>query len=153
MDIRLEAGAASMVPSELQDRTDYLLCKVADTVKRGSDAAFAEAGVRGAHHALLRVLSSRGAIPQKDLTAALHVDQSTVVDLVDQLEVMELVVRTRNPADRRSYLLELSALGRRTLSEADDVAGRIQDELFSGVSARERMDLHALLLKLATIPE
>ena len=140
---------ALLVPPELHDRTDYLLCKISDTVKRLVDDRFARHGVRGAQHALLRVLNACGPTSQGEMAARLAVDPSTIVDLADQLERGGLVVRRRNPADRRGNLLELTAQGRAQLAAADDDVEAVQDEAFSRLTQDETGLLHDLLLRLA----
>lgn len=145
-----EAGNGGLlVPPELHDRTDYLLCKISDTVKRLADERFARHGVRGAHHALLRVLDACGPISQGEMAARLAVDPSTVVDLTDQLERGGLVVRRRNPADRRGNLVELTAEGRAHLAAADNDVEVVQDEAFARLTDDEVWLLHDLLLRLA----
>ena len=124
-------SAESLVPPELHDRLDYLLCKLADvTKKRADDIFLVETGIRGAHHAVLRVLKTQGGMSQRNLAEALFVDQSTIVDLIDQLQNRGLVERDRDPADRRAYLLRLTHDGGRTLRKADRTAASIQGEMF-----------------------
>jgi MarR family transcriptional regulator, lower aerobic nicotinate degradation pathway regulator len=147
-----EAGSDGLlVPPELHDRTDYLLCKISDTVKRLADDRFGRHGVRGAHHALLRVLDACGPTSQGEMAARLAVDPSTVVDLTDQLERGGLVVRRRNPADRRGNLVELTAEGRAHLADADKDVGAVQDEAFARLTDDEVGLLRDLLLRLAGV--
>ena len=141
-----------LVPVELHDRVDYLLCKLSETVKREADDAFSAYGLRGAHHALLRVLRAGGAMSQQDMASHLTVDPSTIVDLVDYLEKQELVVRSRNPADRRVSLLDLTPAGKRRLTEADKRAATIQTEILDRLSASEATQLRHLLLRMAGVP-
>jgi DNA-binding MarR family transcriptional regulator len=147
-----QAAGQLLVPLELHDRADYLLCKLSDTVKREVDDAFGEFDVRGAHHALLRVLRANGPMPQHDMASHLVVDPSTIVDLVDHLERKGLVVRERNPVDRRAYLLGLTADGEQRLALADKRATTIQPEVFSALTEPEYEQLKALLLRMVGLP-
>lgn len=142
----------SLVPAELQDRTDYLLCKVSETVKRLADDSFAAHGLRGSHHAVLRVLAAGEPVTQQDVAGRLYVDPSTIVDLIDQLEDQGLIVRERNPRDRRAYLVQVTEEGRSRLAEADATAQVLQHSLFDALDEQERNQLRALLGKLAALP-
>jgi DNA-binding MarR family transcriptional regulator len=142
-----------LVPTELHDRVDYLLCKLSETVKREADEAFSAYGLRGSHHALLRVLRAGGAMSQQDMASHLTVDPSTIVDLVDHLEKHQLVVRSRNPMDRRVSLLDLTGAGRRRLAAADERATTIQTEILAKLSPAEGEQLRQLLLRLVGVPD
>jgi DNA-binding MarR family transcriptional regulator len=143
------AKAESLVPAELHDRLDYLLCKLADVTKKHADEAFlAETGLRGAHHAVLRVLTTQGAMSQRNLAGALFVDQSTIVDLIDQLQRQGLVERDRDPADRRAYLLRLTPEGIETLRQADRTADAIQQETFGALGPDELVALRGAVTSL-----
>ena len=144
--------STSLVPAELRDRTDYLLCKVSETVKRLADDAFAAHGLRGSHHAVLRVLAAGEPIAQQDVAGRLYVDPSTIVDLIDQLEDQGLIVRERNPRDRRAYLVQVTEEGRARLAAADATAESLQHSLFDALDEQDRDRFRALLGKLAALP-
>src|SRR5438876_560279 len=55
---------------------------------------------------------------QQDLARQLGVSGPVVVELIDELEGKALVERGRNPHDRRSYALVLTAEGRDVISRA-----------------------------------
>src|SRR5690242_17409032 len=135
MRVSMQEQAGSLVPPELNDRVDYLLCKVADTAKRNVDAIFAQLGIRGSHHAVLRVLQKVGSTPQYAIAQRLHVDGSTIVDLIDHLEANELAVRVRSRSDRRIQLVEITASGTERLAAADELAARLRTGVFAALSA------------------
>ena len=141
------------MPPELQDRTDYLLCKVSETVKRVADDTFAAHGLSGSHHAVLRVLVAGGPVTQQDVASRLYVHPSTIVDLIDHLEDQGMIVRERNPRDRRAYLVQVTDEGRTRLAEADATAEVLQLSLFDALDEQDRDQLRALLGKLAALPE
>jgi DNA-binding MarR family transcriptional regulator len=111
-----------LVPAELGDRLDSVLCKLADMVRREADQAFAPLGLRSGHHTLLRMVAGRGEQKQQALSSLLHVDPSTVVDIVDDLEERGPLVRRRNPIDRRAHLIDLTPAGRVLLARAGEIA-------------------------------
>ncbi|GAA1033517.1 MULTISPECIES: MarR family winged helix-turn-helix transcriptional regulator [Amycolatopsis] len=139
-----------LVPEELSDRVDCLLSKVAEAVRKDTDATFASLDIRGAHHSVLRMLGVCGPLAQKDLAARLRVDSSTIVDLVDQLEGRGLAERRRDLKDRRVYLVELTESGQRLLAAADERVGGLRRDVFAALSAAEYEQLRGLLDKLST---
>jgi DNA-binding MarR family transcriptional regulator len=136
------------VPEELQDRVDYLLCKIADTAKRSVDGIFAQLGIRGSHHAVLRVLAASGPLSQHGIAQRLHVDSSTIVDLVDQLEKRGLATRRRSPTDRRVQLVAMADEGQAVLAAGDGLAASLREQVFSRLTAQDYEHLHRTLIGL-----
>ena len=84
-------------------------------------------------------------MPQHGLGAALSLDPSNVVGLLNELEERGLVERRRDPADRRRHIVSLSAGGEQELALTYSRLGLVEDGLFSVLSADERATLHGLL--------
>jgi DNA-binding MarR family transcriptional regulator len=103
--------------------------------------------LRPRHVIALEVISEQGPLGQPALAAALRLDPSNVVGLLNELEEQELVTRRRDPADRRRHIVEISATGVRELAAASVRFGQIEDEMFSTLSPSERQTLHALLAR------
>jgi DNA-binding MarR family transcriptional regulator len=119
--------------------------------KRGLDtvqAALGKIGLRLPGNGVLAVLADEGPRSQRDLAAALRVNRSVMVQVVDDLEAAGLVERRRNPADRRAYALELTEAGRQRARQAEEVIGRVHDAVLGALSPAERDELHSLLLRL-----
>jgi DNA-binding MarR family transcriptional regulator len=104
--------------------------------------------LRPRHLIALRLLHERGPMPQHGLGAALSLDPSNVVGLLNELEERGLVERRRDPADRRRHIVSLSASGADELALTYSRLGLVEDELFSALSAGERATLHELLLRV-----
>ena len=49
---------------------------------------------------------------QQQLVEALRIDPSVLVGLLNELETVGIVARTRDPADRRRHLVEITGHGR-----------------------------------------
>ena len=73
-----------------------------------------------------------------------------VVGVVDELERRSLVERRRDPADRRRYLLAVTADGTELLAKAERTAQEATDAFLGPLSGSERRQLGALLLRLMT---
>ncbi|HVX47358.1 MAG TPA: MarR family transcriptional regulator, partial [Mycobacteriales bacterium] len=82
---------------------------------------------------------------QQELAAGLGITPPVVLQLIDELERLNLVTRSRNEHDRRSYELTLTAEGERRLDRALELVTRLSGEDRSDRTVRE---LHGLLRKL-----
>ncbi len=91
-----------------------------------------------------------GGLKMGELSRRLMVTSGSITGLTDQLAAEGLVERTPIPADRRAFLVRLTAKGKRTFDVmAAAHEGWIVD-MFSGLKEGERGELHALLGQLKT---
>jgi DNA-binding MarR family transcriptional regulator len=142
----LPPGASG--PPALSDRVGYLLALGEKHGLATVQAALGEIDLRVAGMGVLAVLDDEGAQSQRALATSLRVNRSVMVQVVDELEAGGLVERRRNPADRRAYALELTPAGRERIAQAHKVLTGVHDTVFGSLSARERKELHALLLRV-----
>src|SRR5262245_6601170 len=106
-------------------------------------------GLTPAHAGLLRMIAASSGVSQQQVAAAMGAFPSRMVGLVDELQHRKLVERQRNPEDRRSHALALTAEGRRVLEAIGKVAREHQDALLAALSPAERDTLAQLLLRVA----
>jgi DNA-binding MarR family transcriptional regulator len=95
--------------------------------------------------ALLNVLGTHEGAIQQELGAAMGIDPSTMVSLIDQLEAAGLAKRRPRPTDRRAREVVITPKGRRVLEQARQLAMQVEDEVLRGLSAAERRQVLALL--------
>jgi DNA-binding MarR family transcriptional regulator len=124
---------------------------------RASHTRFAEAleplGLTTALFALLNVLGSRDGAIQQELGAAMGIDPSTMVSLIDQIETAGLARRRPRPTDRRAREVTITPKGRRVLEQARELAMQVEQDVLRGLSGAERRQLLALLRRaLASAP-
>jgi DNA-binding MarR family transcriptional regulator len=116
---------------------------------RVNHTRFAEAleplGLTTALFALLNVLGTREGAIQQELGAAMGIDPSTMVSLIDQLEAAGLAKRRLRPTDRRAREVAITPKGRRVLEQARELALKVEVEVLGGLSGAERRELMALL--------
>jgi DNA-binding MarR family transcriptional regulator len=108
-------------------------------------AALETVGLTPALFALLNVIGARDGAIQQELGAALGIDPSTMVSLIDQLESAGLAKRRPSPRDRRAREVAITAQGRRRLKSARRVLSEGEDEVLGGLTSEERRELVALL--------
>ena len=136
------------VPRAITENAGYLLARLGSTSEAAFRAALEPLGVRPRHYAVLSALADQGElVNQQAVGGCLAIDPSTMVAVVDELEDKGLVTRRRDPADRRRYLLALTAKGRRIHVACRSAAGRCEAEVLTALDGDERVTLRRLLKK------
>jgi DNA-binding MarR family transcriptional regulator len=102
-------------------------------------------GLTPALFAILNVIGAREGAIQQEVGAALGIDRSTMVSLIDQLEAAGLAQRRPSAKDRRAREIAITPKGRRLLGQARDLIVQVEDEVLGGLNTDERDRLLALL--------
>ena len=100
---------------------------------------------------VLDTLADQDADSQRDLAERLGINRTIMVRLIDRLEESGYVQRTRNPANRRSYVLSITDAGRKALDEMRHLVSDRDARITAALSRRERKRLDELLRGL--LPE
>lgn len=112
--------------------------------------ALAALEMRTHDFAVLHYLHQAGPLSQQELGSALRINPSNLVGMLDALESDGLVVRPRDPADRRRHLVELTPGGQRRLTEAKRAVEAAEQDLLAPLSRAERELFHRTLERLAS---
>src|ERR671923_1292772 len=70
---------------------------------------------------------------QQALIESVGVDPSKLVGLLNDLEAEGLIVRRRDPTDRRRHIVEVSKEGRARLATVERVANQVEQEFLAGL--------------------
>lgn len=128
----------------------YLLSQVGTAAAQGFSQRVGEQGLTPREAGVLRLLAGNPGMSQRDLSARLGTAPSGTVVLIDALEARRLVVRVRSTADRRHYELQLTDAGKDALRSLRTVSEEHEEATLSGLTDRQRTQLHKLLQLLAT---
>jgi len=123
----------------------YLLIKAGAHMSRRLDEVLADQGLTGREFMVLTHLSGDEELSQQELSRRLGLDATLVVGLVDGLEQRSFVVRTRDPADRRRYILSVTTAGRRRHQRAAAAASTAESELLGLLDRAQQALLRSLL--------
>ncbi|MDP3670445.1 MAG: MarR family transcriptional regulator [Telluria sp.] len=104
--------------------------------------------LRAVDFSVLSLLNANPNITQKRLSQAINVSPPNLAILLDRLETRGLLLRQRNPLDKRSQTLVLTPEGTRLCAKAEKTATELEAEASSMLSADERTQLLALLQKV-----
>jgi DNA-binding MarR family transcriptional regulator len=110
-------------------------------------AALESIGITTALFSVLNYLLARGAAIQQEIGAAIGIDPSTMVALIDDLERAGLAKRRPHPQDRRAREVVITAKGRRTVERGRGLAQEVEDAVLQGLASEERRRLMKLLRK------
>ena len=135
------------IPPSLADRPGALLVIAARTGQELAGRRLAPMGLSVRLCGVLNLLAE-GPISQQALGEQLGIDRTTVVELIDELEQQGVVVRRRNPADRRSYALTLTPRGQTVQKRASRIFDAAADEFFEALDPAERPLLLGMLRRL-----
>lgn len=97
---------------------------------------------------VLVLIEANAGMKQTDLARAMHLDRSTVVNVIDNLEAMNLVERRAVAGDRRSKALFLTATGGTLLQKLKRQVANHEKRLAANLSAAERAKLVELLQRI-----
>jgi MarR family transcriptional regulator, lower aerobic nicotinate degradation pathway regulator len=137
------------LPEELVASTTFLLKRLGFAAKERGMEAYERENVHPYHYAILLALDEGGHETQGAIADALGYDRGQLVGLLDELEERGLIVRRRDPDDRRRHLVEMTTDGKRKLRRLRTLAAENEDHFLEPLTRAEREQLHALLLKLA----
>lgn len=109
------------------------------------------AEITSVQYAALEILQRTPGVNQRQLGDELDVDRSTIADLVARMVRNGLIERSDDPADKRSYVLSLTASGKKQLANLRPRVEEVERILTSRLTPRECLELRRLLLAL--LPE
>ena len=102
---------------------------------------------------VLDTLADQDADSQHELAERLGINRTIMVRLIDRLQEAGYVTRTRNPANRRSYMLSITEEGRAARDAMRQVVAERDARVTAVLTPDERQRLNELLSLLLPEPE
>lgn len=141
-------AAAPGPPPDFDDYLAFSLIKTTLFLNERLGQVTAPDGLSPRHFGLLKILQGRGPMRQTDIAELLRGDRTTVMQLVDHLERLDMVIRARDPDDRRANAVTLTAKGRRYLEACTVRMKMAEAQFLEPLSPPECKRLKSLLKKL-----
>lgn len=104
-----------------------------------------ELGVSPAEGHVLTYLRSYAPAPIGDLVRVFGLKQSTLTSMLDRLQQSGFVRRETNPADRRSFLVQLSEEGRALADRLNRCLLALEDEIRQHLKPRDLEGFRAVM--------
>lgn len=135
-------------PQRLRALPSWQLSRAALAAGELTAAAFARAGARRHHYAVLLALQEGGPASQAALGRRLGIDRKDMASVVAELERDGWAARRRDAGDRRRNVVTVTAEGERALARLNEGVAAAQEELLAPLTAAEREELARLLERL-----
>jgi DNA-binding MarR family transcriptional regulator len=141
-------GAAARARARAGCPFGALLHRLAQKLHKEFDAALAPLGFAPPHYFVLLNLRWYGPRSQLSLGGCAAINRTTMVALIDHLERLRLVERQPDPADRRAYIIHLTARGTAALRRAAVLHREAEARCLLPLSQKQQKLLRELLVRL-----
>jgi DNA-binding MarR family transcriptional regulator len=110
------------------------------------DDMFRPIGLTALQYTALTVLERHPNLSSAQLARNSFVTAQSMADMITALEERKLIVRHRDPDDRRRLVLALTANGRKLLSRHRGKVVALEEQMLDGISGTQRRELRRILL-------
>lgn len=139
---------ADLLSPRLTDTFGFLVANTHVRLDERRSRAMAELGYEPADAAYLVAIGRAQPCSQRQLADRAGVTSPAISGVVNDLVRAGLVSRTRNPEDRRQYVLRLTDVGEEELRRIRTALDALHDEFFAALDESERAELDHLLAKI-----
>ncbi len=129
-------------------RVESTIISAANDIRSLYDARYAELDLTLSLAMLLCYLADFGPVSQSRAADHLRQGRAVTGTQIDKLEARGLVERIADPADRRVWLVQLTADGKDLAARAVEIDVVIRRQLRAGIAREDRQVLANLLLTL-----
>jgi DNA-binding MarR family transcriptional regulator len=126
----------------------YLLLKAGTQFHFIIDEALGALDLTARQFLVLTFAGGAEPLSQSELSARLGLDPTIVLGVIDGLEERGAIRRTRDAADRRRSLLEITASGRKLHAKASAAVAAAEREFLAPLAGADRKELRRLLLEV-----
>jgi DNA-binding MarR family transcriptional regulator len=145
---RRRAARSSIDYGPLESSIGYKLRRAQLAAFEDAIQIFGEVGLRPGSFSVLLIIGRNPGLKQSEVSAALGIQRTNFVGLIDSLERRGLAVRKPSQNDRRSHALHLTAAGRDLVSRATELQRRHETNLARRLGPNGREALLELLQRL-----
>lgn len=132
----------------LRGLTGYNLTRATSVMQAMVGEVLRDFGLRRVTFSALSVVVDNPGLRQGQLADVLAIERSNIVQVIDELEAANLVVRKRASDDRRAYSLTATLPGQSLHLKALDALRSSDGALTAGLSQQQVTDLVTMLSKL-----
>ena len=129
-------------------RVEATLMATSRGIRRAYDVRLSETGLNLSEASLLAWVKEYGASTQTQLAERLAIGRAAVGSVIDALERKGLVTRRPDEADRRVWLVSVTAEGSAVAERVATIDAKFRDDLRTGISRDERRQLADTLVRL-----
>ena len=146
---QLPTPLKTCLPKELVSSTAFLLARVGVAIKMRVIDELEQVGCGVYEYGVLAMLGEGAQETQAAIADGLGVDRSQLVHVLDTLEEDGLIVRKRDPNDRRRHTVSITAEGKSRLVTLRSTVKRIEQSVLEPLDEESRKALHEALHRVA----
>lgn len=129
-------------------RTFYLVMRLHQLIAECLEETLVPLGLTASQYTVLSIVGRRAPITSAELARRLRISAQSTGESVKALEAKKLIERHGIEENKRVLVLKLTAQGHRSLTRANKLVAEAEQDFFGGLSAAERRDLEATIVKL-----
>ncbi len=133
---------------EIEESLGFKLAKASQRMFELFEGYLAQAGITSKQNGAMLIIHEHPSLTQKEIANIQRVDQTTMGQIVDQLEEKQLVKRVKHPTDRRAYFLVLTQEGEELIASLWADMKRCESVFLQKLSRDETGQLFKLLDKI-----
>lgn len=137
--------AAPRADAALRSFVGYNVKRAYIAIQTDFLAVLEEFGLRATTFSALTLIVAEPDMTQSQLAAALSIERSGVVLIVDELEGRDLITRNKVPRDRRTYALRATLAGVQLQAKAVAKVAAHEDRMLGALGPAERAELLRML--------
>jgi DNA-binding MarR family transcriptional regulator len=132
----------------IEESLGFKLAKASQRLFLLFEKYLAKAGISSKQNGTLLIISEHENLTQKEIAAIQRIDQTTMGQIIDQLEERGLIRRIKHPKDRRAYCLELTEAGRKLTASLWNDMKQCESIFLKNLRQKEITQLFILLDKI-----
>jgi DNA-binding MarR family transcriptional regulator len=134
----------------MADNIGFMMSDVSRLMRRRFDERARKSGATGPQWRTLKILERHEGLNQGQIAELLEVEPITCCRMIDRLEEAGLVERRRDPADRRAWLIYLTAKAGPIITQLRSLADSMIEHALDGLDDKEREKMFAALRRIRT---
>lgn len=145
-----DSARGELLPDTLRGRLLFLVKRTQRLLVQATEPVLARHGLDNPQYTLLLLIDAEGPGSQQWIGSRLGIDRTTVVAVVDAAERNGLVVRHRNPQDRRANVVDVTPAGAKALRAARAAVGEAERLVTARLDAADLAHLTRTLQTLSS---
>lgn len=124
----------------METKGGYLISRIKQVGTRIFDRMLAQSGIdsfNGAQGRILYVLWQQDDITISSLSAKTSLANTTLTAMLDRMEMLGLIIRKPDPADRRSRLIALTEKARSLQGDYANISQQMNERYYAGFTDEE----------------
>ena len=135
----------------LGDFVGFRMRRVQNQLSAEFAAATAELGLRSGLFSSLAIIAANPGISQQQVSAAVGLDKSITVQIIDEMEKRGLARRERSTVDRRRHELTILPEGQALLDRLFEIMAKVESGVLAELNAEERPIFDAALDRMYAV--